>query len=243
MEIWPKIMKIWPKLWKFDQNYGNLIKNRYSRAYKSAHIFMKTMLLVMYFWWEQKDTWYAAAAGVLAPAARVGAMLKAAAAVRLVIFMGKLESQTDHLRPLAATVHCGLRPQHFWGYRESIWGFLGITVYCVWRPQRDCINCSIHYICHSRSFTVTGHHSSLWTKATTFLRSQRGYLWPLLATVYSGRRPQHLKSHAAVLSTGVEVAEIRYWCCLRCCCYNYCCCYCCLWCYCSSEEHQQQHVM
>ena len=46
---------------------------------------------------------------------------------RLAIFVAKLESQTDHLRPLAATVCCGQRPQHFLNHREAIHG--------LWPPQ------------------------------------------------------------------------------------------------------------
>ena len=38
-----------------------------------------------------------------------------------------------------------------------------------------------------------GRHSSLWTKATTFNRSQRGYSWPEAATVCCGHRPQNLR--------------------------------------------------
>ena len=36
-------------------------------------------------------------------------------------------------------------------------------------------------------------HSSLWTKATTFNRSQRGYSWSEAATVCCGQRPQNLR--------------------------------------------------
>ena len=34
-------------------------------------------------------------------------------------FCGKI-TKTDHLQPPPSTVHCGLRPQHFWVYREPI---------------------------------------------------------------------------------------------------------------------------
>ena len=49
----------------------------------------------------------------------------------------------------------------------------------------------------NRSFVASGHQSSLWPKATTFLRSQRGYSWPSIATVHCGRRPQWMRSKNA----------------------------------------------
>ena len=42
-----------------------------------------------------------------------------------------------------------------------------------------------------RLFVAFGCHNVLWPKATTFLKSQRDYLWPLVATVCCGPRPQH----------------------------------------------------
>ena len=60
--------------------------------------------------------------------------------------------------------------------------------------------CQIGHFCgHIKvtniSFAAFGRRSSLWPKATTFLKSQRGYLRPLAATVCCGQRPQHFKSH------------------------------------------------
>ena len=43
---------------------------------------------------------------------------------------------------------------------------------------------------------LPGRHSSLWPKATTFLRSQRRYSPPEATTVCREQRAQHLKSHS-----------------------------------------------
>ena len=40
-----------------------------------------------------------------------------------------------------------------------------------------------------------GRHSSLWLDATTFEKSQRGYLRSEVTTVHKSQRPQRLKSH------------------------------------------------
>ena len=41
-----------------------------------------------------------------------------------------------------------------------------------------------------------GHHSSLWLKATTFLKSQRGYSGSKNFTVHCGQRLQQLRGHS-----------------------------------------------
>ena len=37
-------------------------------------------------------------------------------------FVAKFKSQSGHLKPSAATVRCGQRPQHFWSHKEAIIG-------------------------------------------------------------------------------------------------------------------------
>ena len=40
-------------------------------------------------------------------------------------------------------------------------------------------------------FMASGHHSSLWPKATTFEKSHRGYSWPKITPVRCSQRPSH----------------------------------------------------
>ena len=42
-----------------------------------------------------------------------------------------------------------------------------------------------------RLFMASGRHSSLRSKATTFVGSKRGYLWLLAATAHCGQRIQY----------------------------------------------------
>ena len=69
-----------------------------------------------------------------------------------------------------------------------------------WPYVNSSQGCQIGHFCDqikvtNLSFAAFGLHSSLWPKATTFLRSQRGYSRPSASTVCCGQRPQHLKSH------------------------------------------------
>ena len=74
-----------------------------------------------------------------------------------------LRSQKSYLRTLATTIRCGRRPQHLKSHRVK--KFLtaltpNVKLICVWLSER--------------LFMASGHHSSLWSKATTFVGSQRG---------------------------------------------------------------------
>ena len=42
---------------------------------------------------------------------------------------------------------------------------------------------------------VRDHHSLLWPQITIFDKSQRGYSWAEITTVYCGHRSQYLISH------------------------------------------------
>ena len=57
-----------------------------------------------------------------------------------------------------------------------------VTVSCGQRPQ--------HLKGHREDIAVVGPHSSLWPKATTFERSQRGVFLVAAPTVHCGQRPQ-----------------------------------------------------
>ena len=55
--------------------------------------------------------------------------------------------------------------------------------------------CQIGHFCGqikliNRSFAAIECHSLLWSKATTFFKSQRGYPRPSAATVHYNQRPQ-----------------------------------------------------
>ena len=45
------------------------------------------------------------------------------------------------------------------------------------------------------AFAASGRHCSLWPMATTFERSQRGFLRPSATVVRCGRGPQQLRGH------------------------------------------------
>ena len=59
------------------------------------------------------------------------------------------------------------------------------TVSCGQRPQ--------HLRGHREDIVVVGPHSSLWPKAKTFERSQRGIFLVKTPTVHCGQRPHHLQ--------------------------------------------------
>ena len=49
-----------------------------------------------------------------------------------------------------------------------------------------------NYEVTERLFGTEGHHSSLWSQATTFMKSQKGYFGLDATIVHYGHRPQHL---------------------------------------------------
>ena len=97
------------------------------------------------------------------------------------------ESKRYYLWPFPTTVHCARRTKHLRSHREAIFG--------LWPPQFIVPEGHNIWEVTERLFVALGHHSSLYPKATTFEKSQRGYLWPLATTVHCAWRPQHLRSN------------------------------------------------
>ena len=93
-----------------------------------------------------------------------------------------LNSQRGYLRPDTTTVSCDLRPQHFWSHKEDICG--------LWPPQFVVAKGQNIFEVTERIFAAGVRHSSLWPKALTFLKSQRGYLRPEAAIFRCALRPQ-----------------------------------------------------
>ena len=55
-----------------------------------------------------------------------------------------------------------------------------------------------------------GHHSLLWTKATSFMKLKGGYLWQEGAIVHCDQSPQHLNGHSGY-NSGQLVHLTYYW--------------------------------
>ena len=69
------------------------------------------------------------------------------------------------------------------------------TVSCGQRPK--------HLRGHREDIAVVNPHSSLWPKATTFERSQRGVFLVASPTVHCGQRPQQLGDQRVYYNSGI----------------------------------------